>query len=68
MYVDSKKFRKDVENIRWSTGEEVLFENLNKFLTKEYNMESFEDDTTPKLKHFKKLKKSLKKIRKLTFN
>ena len=67
MYVDSKKFDKKLENVRWSTGEDALFAKLGKYL-EEKGADSFETVLKTKMKEFKRLKKDIDKIRALSFN
>ena len=68
IYIDSKAFDKELENARWSTGEDAFFNKFNDFIAGTYGPEyKFENDYMPKLKPYKKLKKNLAKIKELTF-
>jgi len=67
MYVDSKKFDKELENVRWATGEDTLFNRVGKFL-ENMGADSFDTVLKTTMKEFKRLKKDLEQIRALSFN
>ena len=66
--IDSKKFRPEIENLRWATGEDKFYQKMCDFVVKTYGKDYEHSKKDKKrVKKYKGLKKDLEKIKSLSF-